>query len=357
MALFERDIKRITRGGGCLILFGAPFFFMGLFAVFLGVAGIDGQGARETWPAALFGLVFASVGAAFMFGRAGIILDLRRRRVTTWWGLLFPFKSTDHPLGSFTEISITHEIRKSKNSTYSVYPVRLVGGTPLLLREFRDRDSSRRLAEEVGKFLHLGVRDSVDGDVFREAGKLDESFRARAHRLGQAYDLASPPRDARCRLDPGKTEAVIDIPPPGVKPGQWIGLIVCCVVVGVIFFAGFLPMILDVEDPLFGALLAAFFILFFVTIPIGATARGIFRSATRRERIAVNSGRIEVLQGRNKIVLDASKIEEVEVTYLGGGGVEVRTDQRTVHVGGGLPPDELEWLRDVLCCYLARKQA
>jgi hypothetical protein len=67
--------------------------------------------------------------------------------------LLVPFKSTAYDLDSFDYITITREVRRSKNSTYTVFPVRLVDCTmklkPINLGEPRDYEEARRMGETV----------------------------------------------------------------------------------------------------------------------------------------------------------------------------------------------------------------
>ena len=68
----EASTLETKTGGGCMMLFGLPFFAAGI-AVMTVPFWADGDA-----PAAMlipFGLVFASVGGGIMFGRAGIIAD------------------------------------------------------------------------------------------------------------------------------------------------------------------------------------------------------------------------------------------------------------------------------------------
>jgi hypothetical protein len=329
------------------MFFGMPFLFGGLIAL---VASVREESTGEAIMGALIGLLFTAVGAAFMFGRAGVVIDRRRGEISTWWGLLVPFQTTRHKLSEFKEVTISHEIRKSKNSSYSVFPVRIAGGSKILVRESRDYEESRRLAEEVAKFIHVGIRDSGKGtETYREAGTLDESIRARAEREGRIQELPRRTSAGRCSITTGPNEFVIEIPPPGVKTGQWVGLVVVLLIVGILFFAGVLPMILDMAedgiDNTFGFIIFGFFIFFFAGIPLTFTLKGIVKAATDRQRLVVSAGRFEL---NKKIKLEASEIEEIDVTYLGGEAVTLRTDKQAIDVGRGLSHDELQWLRDVL---------
>ena len=194
----------IKRGGGCLILFGLPFLSAGIAVIVAALSGAMGSEDGSAAPLVFvipFGLVFASVGAGIMFGRAGIEIDLTARTITTWWGLMVPFKSRTLPLERAKIVSINREVRRSKNSTYTVYPVRIEGFEKAIdIEEPRNYADARRRAEEIAKFMNLGVEDSTSGKkVVREAGTLDESLRERAERTGEDLKMPEAPPNATNR--------------------------------------------------------------------------------------------------------------------------------------------------------------
>ncbi|MCX5808371.1 MAG: hypothetical protein NTX36_03195 [Proteobacteria bacterium] len=97
--LFETedpDILQIRKGGGCLTLFGLPFFIAGLFVLQIPFGLIpmrmEGGGPLVFYIVFPIGIAFAVVGAALAFGRNGVIIDRRRQTILKWWGLIIPFK-------------------------------------------------------------------------------------------------------------------------------------------------------------------------------------------------------------------------------------------------------------------------
>ena len=163
---------------------GLPFFLAGVAIIVAAATG--GMKTEDGAPmpllfGILFGSVFASVGAGLMLGRAGVTIDRTSKTMTTWWGLLVPFRSTERPLGEVTTVALSREVRGSGKSSRTVYPVKLVGPEkPVEIDAEQDYQSARRRAEKVAKFLDLGLEDTTSGQkVVREAGTLDESLRER----------------------------------------------------------------------------------------------------------------------------------------------------------------------------------
>lgn len=210
------DRMSIKKGGGCLMLFGLPFFAAGLGIIGAALSGAmttEGGSAAPLFFVIPFGLIFASVGAGIMFGRAGLTIDLNTKTITTWWGLLVPFSSTTHPLDKAEIVTICREVRRSKNSTYTVYPVRIRGfEKPVNIEEPRNYTAARRKAEEIAKFMNLGVEDSTSGKaVVREAGTLDESLREQAQRTGESVDMPETPPDVKTKISVAGGEATFEI--------------------------------------------------------------------------------------------------------------------------------------------------
>lgn len=320
----DRDVLNITRGGGALALFGLPFLGMGLFFVYLFLAPPEGATITgEPWIGALVGGVFALVGAGLVFGRSGIRLDRSRGYVTTWWGLLVPFSSTEYRLDQFTQVSVTREVRRGKNSTYEVFPVRLEGeGVHVTCSESRTYDEARRQGEEIAKFANLGVHDSSTGeDVIREAGTLDESVQDRARRLHIVTPLPSQPPRAACKFNFGgpHSTSVIDIPPEGIGAMHSAGLI------GALVFSGFVGY--QFFGPQWGPdmqggdwIFLTFFGVFFFALPVGAALVNMLSAATSRQRITISPSGVQVslqrMYGTKTIEFPAAEVEEVETTGL-----------------------------------------
>ncbi len=393
----DPDRYAVKRGGGCLMLFGLPFFAAGVAVIVLGVLGKMTSESGGPPPLVFiipFGLIFASVGAALMFGRAGIVIDKRSGTVTKWWGLLVPFKSTTFPIDKVKAVTITSEVRRSKNSTYTVYPVRLIGpAKPLNVEEPRDSDKARRRAEELAKFLDLGVEDSSSGKkIVREAGTLDESLRDRYRREGRPREKPAAPAGSRIVSGASGSEATFDIPPKGFGVVEIIGMVLGAVFafVPLLFFGGMLfgeSGSKDIEKAWPFLIFFGLFMLVWMGIPFAMILTTIGK-AKARERLSVSPRELRLdrkgLLGTKTTIIPADELEELDIGGPGSerfppmsagvgplasgsagtrirmgnhplaslfglkGVVKARSDRVTLTFGAGLGPEELKWLRDVV---------
>jgi len=357
------DRLSIKSGGGCLMLFGLPFFVAGLFVMTSPFWTQQSGKPPPVFFAIPFGLVFATVGAAIMFGRAGITIDRREGKLKTWWGLLVPFRSTQYPLEDLEVVTITREIRRSDKSTYTVYPVRLSGpDKPIKIEEPRDYNAARKRAEEIAKFLNLGVEDSSSGSmVKREAGTLDESVRDRLLRTGEAVDLPERPENCKTQYRTAGDALVIDVPPLGFGVKQIIMLVVGLIFPGFVSVAFLAPMLSGGSGPPLPFMI--FIGVFFIALPLLLVWGHALGSAVARSTVTVSSDALEVrrkglLFGKT-IRITMAELEELEIgggrrgarssAFFGAGSIiKARSDRGSVEFGAGLAKQELEWLCDVI---------
>lgn len=363
------DRLAVTRGGGCMILFGLPFFLAGAAIVFMTLIGQ----MRSPDPVALpfmllFGSLFSCAGACLMFGRAGVIFDRRTGQATKWWGLLVPFSTETRPLSDLQIVLISSEIRRSKNSTYTVYPVRVETCKDRLnLREFQDCMQARRQAEEVAKFLGLGIRDSSSGTILvREAGTLDDSLRHQALKSGRAAEAPSPPPDCTIQYDVAGDEVAFDLPATGFKLGHLLPVMGGMLVSG--FFAFFIfgaladsaPRTPGGGAPTLDPVLAVLGIVF-VSLPLVAVAVGIFIAARTRERIVASPRVLRVVRRtplwQSVSEIPAGRIEEFfrvapqasnGILFGTQGSLTARSDECVLSFGASLPSADLDWLHGMI---------
>jgi hypothetical protein len=362
-------------GGGCLAVFGLPFLAAGLAVLTMPLWGIPLKDSKTGKPMPWFfslvmGVPFTAVGVGLVFGRGGKVLDRRAGTLTTWWGLLVPWKMTTRPLSDFASVSISREVRRTKNSSYTVYPVRLDSGerTGLTLEEPRDTSQARRLGEDAAKFLNVRLVDRSLGDaIVREAVELDESLRERARRTGERPPLPEPPPACRASHQVVGDALVFDLPAPGFRIGNVFamafGLLIPLVVVG-IFVGAILP---DKQMPSEMKLVLALVLgVFCVLAPLFFTWAGSIRSARARTQVEVSPDVLRVrMQGlfREQVTeIPTSELEELQIIHQTGAvssrgqisfprGSEVilaRSDRTSVTFGVGLSRPELEWIKAVI---------
>jgi hypothetical protein len=368
----DPDRYSVKRGGGCLMLFGLPFFAAGVGIIIAALAGVmksEGGGPAPLFFIIPFGLIFASVGAGLMFGRAGIILESRSRTITEWWGLLVPFKRTTTSYDAMKTVTISRERRQSKNSSYTVYPVRMEGEDGVIdIEEPRDYAKARSRAEEVAKFLSFGIEDSSTGEkVIREAGTLDMSLRDRARASGEPTERPpEQPSPSRVQTTSAGSQATFDLPPPGLgvigTVAVVIGLIFACVPIlfggGFLFSSGFAK---DVGKAWPVLAFFAVFGLIWMSATLGFVVSTL-RKATARGRLIVDPREL-TLEMRSFLGTKTEKISADELEELAVVGnndqripeamralvgtdkrIVARSDSATIEFGRGLSHAELEWL-------------
>lgn len=386
----------VTRGGGCLVLFGLPFFIAGVASMtspLWTTPKWEGGGETPWFVPVLFGMLFLLVGAGLIFGRAGIEIDKRSGTITKWWGAIVRFSSKSFPTDEVKAVTISREVRtshssKGGSSSYTVYPVRLAGAAkPVDVEEPRDYEKARHRAEELAKFLDVGVEDSSTGKrIVREAGTLDESLRERYRREGRPRERPAEP--AGCRIVSGASggEATFDIPPKGFGAIEIISMVLgaAFAFVPLIFVVPMLFGSSDSEDfdiakmwPL--AIFFGVFILFWLGLPLVMIV-GTIKKATARVRLIVDPRGLRLERksflGTKTLRIPADELEELEIggsaprrsgsMSVGKGGatqpgvqqltslfgskgvVTARSDRTTLNFGAGLRPEELKWLRDVV---------
>ena len=337
-AVKDPDIWERKQGGGLLAVFGLPFLGFGLAAL-TGVIPFD----DAPWFVPLiFGGIFTLVGTVIVFGRTGIRIDRRLKKVTRWYGLLVPMKSTEYQLLEKGRVSVTRETRRSKNSTYTVYPVRITPeglgpqrlGTPgpggagsgpdsrqgqtISIEEPRSYESARRTAEELAKFTGYDLADHSSGStVVRKAGSLDESIRDQAQRRGETLVLPPVPPDMRSKVKARSGILTLEIPPRGFSPMSLLMAVPGLIFSVVVIFFFILPLdLLNSKDP-FDYAFGGFILLFFIVLPIGMGLLPAIALATKSELLTVSqtslSLRTRGLLRSKTVDIPISEIEELTV--------------------------------------------
>lgn len=385
------DQLRFRKGGGCLALFGLPFFLMGLLFMVMGLKGeMKSESGEPVEPlfAVLFTLPFIAIGAGFMFGRAGVDIDHRSGSVVSWWGLMVPIRSRRDDLSEFTHVSLRRKIIRSKNSTRTVYPVALAReGDDLDCESPGDYTQARTKAEQLAKFTGLNLHDSTGAQtVVHEADYLDESIADRARRLGLAVEWPELPAGSRIQYETVGESAVIRLPPPGFQWFYIVMLIPALIFVSFFVFSFLLPFTQNSGEMPPGIRLFFYgFMSLFIILPIGGVLIPAFRGSALRETVAASWQGIQIerkgLIGTKKWTFPAEELEELSVNRprLGGvgaispelgkvlkalstarrtgqaPGLRLRSDRELCTCGAALSDDELDWLEKALTYILVHR--
>jgi len=163
---FEPDQLRLKEGGGCLSLFGLPFFFAGIFVALIGLGVIPVENASELtywlrFIILIMGLIFTCVGGILVFGRRWIIIDISKGVILKQWGLVVPMKQKEINLYMYDAVLIKLKTGDSDSAdTYSVELRAKDGSKPFDLYNSANYGDSHEQAMIVAEFLKLPVNDN-----------------------------------------------------------------------------------------------------------------------------------------------------------------------------------------------------
>lgn len=374
--MYNSNVLKIRHGGGCFATcFGVPFLLSGLFSIASPwLSGITWEGGK---PPPLyfilpFGAIFATVGGLFVFGRAGVDLDARRRIASVWWGLIFPIGRKEIPLPDEMQAAIEKKLRRSKNSTYWVYEVKLdLPDRQVDVDQDRDWLKARRRAEEVAKHLGIGMVDRSEGEgVLVESGDLDKPLAERLRESGSAFDFPPPPPNCRTKVELLPNGISLMIPARGwFPPLVFAGLVWGAVTPGIIMIV--LKGYQERGDSTNYWLILPFCLLL-VFLPGMVIFTSILRRGAGSAEVELDFRRLVVRTGprflRRELEFSLSEIEElilyedrgdwgdpfVDKLALQNRYIRIVSDRKAVDVGRGLPIEELRWLHELLRGLLAR---
>ena len=396
----KENIIKKKSGGGCLVIFGLPFFLAGMF-VMLGGLGVLSVKIDPNQPRIFFigfGAIFTGVGAVLMFGRAGLIIERDTNRLIKWWGLGTPMKTKEYSLSLFEKITIGRERRKSGKSSRTVYPVRLEGGGGVETIEYEapvDYQEARRIGEDLSKFLGVNLEDTSSGKkVIREPDALDETLRDKIQRTGKAPDFLSAPYDMRSRVQKEDSSVVIEIPPTGFKSTHLFHVVPAFIFASLVGFFFLRPFMSLPTPDIVRFVFIAFILLFFIILPIITSLGYALGQAHRRYKICVTPNLLRVeekrILRRKMIEIPGEELEELELVDTGSvmktsmedaqqrkhmtaqdelrmqrmldpnsffgrlsrmlarSGIIARSDRQTVQFGKSLSAEELKYIHDLI---------
>ena len=402
----KKDIIERKSGGGCLMLFGLPFFLVGMY-ILLGAFDVLPIGMDPNQPRIFFvgfGVIFASVGAALIFGRSGLTIDKTTNRLIKWWGLGVPMKTKEYNLSLYSRVTIGRDRRKSGKSSRTVYPVRLQGSGGFGTIEYAassDYQEARRIGEELAQFLEVNLEDSSSGKrIIRRPEALDESLRDMFQRTEEKPEMLDMPYTMRSQIHKEDRSVRIEIPPLGFKMVHLLHM-----VPGLIFatcvLLFFLRPFLSLPAPdLVRLIFSTVILVFFVFAPIGVSFGYILGKAYRSCRITASPGRLRVEEKRvlrSKVrEIPTDELEELELIDSGSvletsmeetqrkrpisseeelrmrrmldpnstmgrllravakSGITARSDRETIRFGQGLSVEELRYIHALLLRVITR---
>lgn len=303
--------------------FGLLLLCVGLFmlAVLWGLVPIKGE--PPPWYVALpIGLGFCVTGLVMMFGRMELLIDRRRQRIVQRWYLLVPVRTREFMLGDYRRITIEKEIKKDKNGTHTVYPVRLEGEgetRTVGVDEPLSYENARERAEDLARHLGLPVADASTGTtVVRDAAALDQTLRARLRDKGERVRLPHAPMSLRSSIREESHSLSVVIPPAGMGTPALLTLLPT-LLFGIVVAVFFGEALRDLPLPLrFRVILTALAVVFFVAVPVLVRLRAVM-AGTRQQTVVTATPaflRVEKKVPMKKDSTDEIPADEIEELFV-----------------------------------------
>src|SRR4051812_6406787 len=201
--LVSPDRLQIRQGGGCLAVFGLPFFAAGVFMGLgtIGVVPVHTTNDLARPVMALMALAFTAVGGALVFGRSWTIVDRTQRQVIKQLGLLIPMRASIVPLDRYTAVTLTFVPGDSDSGDKFPIALKAETGPDLPLCSFATYPDARACAGAIADHLHVDLEDaSTDHPVRRPAGQPDLTLQERLRSDGTAAVDDARPSGARSEV-------------------------------------------------------------------------------------------------------------------------------------------------------------
>ncbi len=239
----------IAQGGGCMSVFGLPFFAAGVF-ILLGVMGfipVEKSGDLGPWTELvmlLMALPFLGIGGFLLFGRSLMVLDLSSSKIIKEFRFLaWPVHRNEYQLRDYDTVAVRFSAGDS--DTADTFPVSLQtrGNMKSLdLDSPADFAVARQLAADVAHFLKISLRDETGtAPVVLTPADASKSLTQRVKEAGLS-NSAVPDRPSvmQCRVDDQGGTLSVSTPPPG-----FLALGFLFALVPLAFLAFFVPGLLE----------------------------------------------------------------------------------------------------------------
>jgi predicted PurR-regulated permease PerM len=312
---------RITRGGGCISVFGMPFLLAGIFVTLIGLQVIRVDNASEVpiwaWPVIiLMGVVFTCVGGALVFGRTWITIDTGSGSVSEVKGLITPIKRQNFRLAEFDSITLDFIAGDSDSAdTYEVNLKKISGGKLKLSSSAQYSDSYEK-AVFLAEFMKMTLQDSsTENTAVLKPEDLEHSLKSSLSRHSDALKAAYPPVNMKCRISEDLGGLKIEIPSSGFGLSGFIPLIIAAGVTWY-FFENFVPFFKHTNTPApVTFFFTAFVLIFFLLLPVLSFIKSVIRSMRNSAVLRIMPGELELtrIDALNKKVV---KIPVQDITDM-----------------------------------------
>lgn len=363
----EGNTVRIREGGGCLSVFGLPFFAAGIFVCLAVVGAIPMQndGELPSWGRPvmfLMGLAFAGVGGALVFGRSWTIVSGMPRSVSKAWGLLVPIRAVTHRLDDVTAIVVTFQ--EGDSDTADKYPIRARrhSGGDVLLTTALSYGDALAIATESARLLQVNVEDaSTDHQISLSASEALLPLRHRARLSRSSAERVERPAEMHSEVIEEGNALRIVIPNRPMPP-LVLAVLMVPVVLTLIMTAPLAAFFRQTNTPAVVAwVFLTFVVVCFGVLPVLFALSNYVRARRGATIVTVSPDGI-LVQARSAwrvttiATLAAAEIFDIDYgigteptlnalsRFVKGRGITVKSRQGLTTFGEGLGDEEMQYL-------------
>ena len=385
------DLLEIKTGGGCLAIFGLPFFLAGIFMLLIATGIIPVSNADEVpWIANVviffMGIIFSGVGSALLWGRSWTSLDRKQRRIYIAKGLLKPMRNQVYDLDSYHKIIIKHNPGDSDSAeTFSLLLASDCGVAELPLYSSSFYGDARDQAKLLMDFLGLPLIDrSTDHE------ELFQPHETVSNRAQTEPDETVYAPELSCKISESENELRVAFQNGPVRFSRFVALLFPLIIF-CIFGYNFLPVLFSPgTPPVVTLFFGGFFLLFLVVGPVLGFLRQVLMTKRDTLILIIRPGSLELKQqglffsksrrfasaeiygfdfsspqtalerdpdlpslSGNTYQLDPSKTYIPNWAHklsrlVSSKGVIIKTRSGLQYVGAGLPEDQLSYLHQII---------
>jgi hypothetical protein len=210
-------VFELRQGGGCLALFGLPFFLAGVYLL-LGAAGLVPLKDEFSRPwtgraPAAASLLFLVPGGALVFGRRTVTFDLSTRCITRRFSIIAPLWTARRLPDEFNTIVIAFVPGDAESQDR--YPVRLraIAGKDFTVSSPTQFGESRRQAEFLSRELRFPLADeTTEHEVVVAPEHAGETLQQRLRHAGTTAARPAAPLKMRFTVTESPAETTVVIP-------------------------------------------------------------------------------------------------------------------------------------------------
>ena len=210
-------------GSDKYIISGRDFgkIFSGLCLTVLGTGAILMVVTMSSVKGFSFGLIFIiALALAFLyFGTRMvfyvdlIVLDRLRSKIITKKGYFTGRNEKEYSFDGVIKVTITKLVKTSDDSTYTIFPVRILGYPAIDVSKHRNYQVARKQAEEIAEILAVPLKDSSTGkSVERDYKYLSTPMYEVVRNDPVNVRIPEPPADFGIEVERLKDKVTITVP-------------------------------------------------------------------------------------------------------------------------------------------------